>query len=44
MSEMRALTNTISFIEEHLCTAFDLEDLGAIHGYSRSHFPGCFIV
>jgi AraC family transcriptional regulator len=42
MSDLRALSNTISFIEKHLCESFDLEDLTVVHGYSRCHFSRLF--
>lgn len=42
MSDLRALSNTISFIEANLCECFDLEDLAGVHGYSRSHFSRLF--
>jgi len=43
MSDLRALSNTISFIEKHLCESFDLEDLTAVHGYSDVIFLDCFM-
>lgn len=42
MSDLRALSNTISFIEANLGKSFDLEDLTGVHGYSRSHFSRLF--
>jgi len=44
MSDLRALSNTISFIEGNLCESFGLEELSKIHGYSRSHFSRLFHV
>lgn len=42
MSDLRALSNTISFIEKHLGENFDLETLTLVHGYSRCHFSRLF--
>lgn len=44
MSDLRALSNTISFIEGNLDERFGLEELTCVHGYSRSHFSRLFHV
>lgn len=37
-----ALTKTVSYVENHLCDYFSLDDLNAVNGFSRCHFSRLF--